>query len=62
VTAGDFNGDGKTDLAVSDGNGNTISILWGQGDGTFVGQVNCGAGDIPYSVVAAISITTARPT
>jgi hypothetical protein len=27
-------------------------VLWGLGDGTFQGQLNCGTGDIPYSVVA----------
>lgn len=35
IVAADFNGDGKADLAVSDGIGNTVSILLGNGDGTF---------------------------
>jgi hypothetical protein len=34
IAAGDFNGDGKLDLAVSNSNG-TISVFLGQGDGTF---------------------------
>lgn len=34
VAAGDFNGDGKPDLAVGDLFG-TVTILWGNGDGTF---------------------------
>src|SRR5947199_1149048 len=35
IVAADFNNDGKADLAVSDGIGNTVSILLGNGDGTF---------------------------
>src|SRR5207245_10549452 len=35
IVAGDFNGDGKLDLAVADFTDNTISILLGNGDGTF---------------------------
>lgn len=32
---GDFNGDGKRDLAVANHNSGTVSILLGNGDGTF---------------------------
>ena len=35
VTVGDFNGDGRQDLAVANVNDNTVSILLGNGDGTF---------------------------
>jgi len=34
LTAGDFNGDGKLDLAVADDVGNEIDIFLGNGDGT----------------------------
>src|SRR5882762_1408427 len=35
VAVGDFNGDGKQDLAVANLNDNTLSVLLGNGDGTF---------------------------
>jgi FG-GAP-like repeat/FG-GAP repeat len=35
VAVGDFNGDGKLDLAVTNKDANTVSILLGNGDGTF---------------------------
>jgi Bacterial Ig-like domain (group 3)/FG-GAP-like repeat len=47
---GDFNGDGKTDLAVEEGT--TIAILLGNGDGTFAasGSVNSGSTGSPIAV------------
>jgi hypothetical protein len=36
IVAGDFNNDGRTDLAVTDTALNAVSILMGNGDGTFV--------------------------
>ena len=35
MAEGDFNNDGKLDLAVSNSSGNTVSIFLGNGDGTF---------------------------
>jgi FG-GAP repeat protein len=35
VAMGDFNGDGKLDLAVANQNSNDVSVLLGNGDGTF---------------------------
>ncbi len=35
AAVGDFNGDGKVDLAVVNENDNTVSVLIGNGDGTF---------------------------
>jgi len=35
VAVGDFNGDGKLDLAVANNDGGNVSILLGNGDGTF---------------------------
>lgn len=39
ITAADFNGDGNADLAVADETGQNISILLGNGDGTFQNPV-----------------------
>jgi hypothetical protein len=50
VAAGDFNGDGRLDLAVANQNANSVSILFGNGDGTFKPAVNYGAGTIPRAV------------
>jgi hypothetical protein len=52
VAVGDFNGDGKLDLAVANyvyPNG-TVSVLLGNGDGTFQGARSFAAGDLPESV------------
>src|SRR5580658_1154106 len=50
VAVGDFNGDGKLDLAVANEGSNNISILLGMGDGTFQAAVDYGAGTAPDSV------------
>jgi hypothetical protein len=39
VRGGDFNNDGTLDLAVANANDNTVSILLGNGDGTFTAVV-----------------------
>ncbi|HMK49662.1 MAG TPA: VCBS repeat-containing protein, partial [Thermodesulfovibrionales bacterium] len=42
--------DGRTDLAVANLDGDTVSILLGNGDGTFQAAIDYGAGDYPLSV------------
>jgi hypothetical protein len=50
VAAGDFNGDGKLDLAAANGGSNNVSVLLGRGDGTFQPAVNYAAGSAPSTV------------
>src|ERR1700736_2177911 len=44
LATGDFNHDGFIDLAVANGPGGIISILLGNGDGTFLPAVNYASG------------------
>ena len=50
---GDFNGDGKSDLVMVDGNVDTTSILLGNGNGMFQARQSFSTGDGPRSVVVA---------
>jgi hypothetical protein len=50
VVVGDFNRDGKLDSAVANENDNTVSVLLGNGDGTFSTESTQAAGPFPYSV------------
>jgi uncharacterized protein (TIGR03437 family) len=58
VIAGDFNGDGNIDLAVTNygsdtGVGGNVAIFLGKGDGTFTVGPTSSAGTAPVSLVAA---------
>ena len=50
ISVGDFNGDGAADLAVATINSNHVSVLLGNGDGSFQAQVNYVTGDGPNVV------------
>jgi hypothetical protein len=50
VAVGDFDGDGRLDLAVANVGSNNVSVLLGNGDGTFRPAVNYAAGTYPGSV------------
>ncbi len=52
LTTADFNADGKLDLAVANSTANTVSILLGQGDGTFAPKVDYATGKQPKAVAA----------
>jgi hypothetical protein len=52
IAVGDFNGDGKLDLATANYDAWSVTILLGNGDGTFTAGANGPilAGNVPYSV------------
>ena len=50
VIGGDFNADGHLDLTTANVFANTVSILLGQGDGTFGAAQDFGVGRFPESV------------
>jgi hypothetical protein len=49
IAAADFNGDGKVDLVVANGN-NNISVLLGKGNGSFQAAVSYAAGANPSAL------------
>jgi uncharacterized repeat protein (TIGR01451 family) len=53
IAIGNFNGDGKADLAVTNTYSNTISIFPGNGNGTFQSSVSYPAGNSPHSIATA---------
>ena len=67
VAAGDFDGDGNIDLAVvnngnaSIGDDGSVSILLGNGDGTFRAAVNISAGKNPVAIAVADFNGDGRP-
>jgi hypothetical protein len=50
AAVGDFNGDGHLDLAITNGGDNALSILTGNGDGTFQTQQTFPVGSTPGGV------------
>ena len=61
IAAGDFTGDGRTDLAVANTYDGTVSVLLGNGDGTFQPQITYAAGSYPCASWRATSLATAGP-
>ena len=64
ITSGDLDGDGYLDLVVSRGGGNlstVLSILMGNGDGTFQDPVEQNVGDFPVGVAVAGFNVDGRP-
>jgi FG-GAP-like repeat len=53
VVTGDFDGDGKVDLAVANSGSNTVSILLGNGDGSFRPAVSYATDSSPVALVAS---------
>ncbi len=52
IATGDFNGDGRWDLATVNGTSDDVSVLLGNGNGTFRSAVSFGVGKIPLALVA----------
>lgn len=54
IVAADFNQDGKADLAAANYAGNSVMILYGNGDGTFTASaLSPATGNAPYGMAAA---------
>ncbi|MDB5294175.1 MAG: hypothetical protein JWO31_158, partial [Phycisphaerales bacterium] len=58
--AGDFNGDGRLDIAVADYGADTVHVLAGNGDGTLAAAADFPAGDGPFQILAADFDTDGR--
>ncbi len=52
IATGDFNGDGRTDLAVTSFDDNLCFVLMGKGDGTFDAPRSFATGAAPLDVIA----------
>ena len=50
IAVGDFNGDSKLDIAVANAGSGDVSLLLGNGDGTFQAAVNYSAGNSPNAI------------
>jgi hypothetical protein len=53
VVTGDFNRDGKADFVLANGAGDSISVFFGNGDGSFGAPQDYQAGDGPVSIISA---------
>ncbi len=56
VAKGDFNGDGKLDLAVANGSTHSIQIMLGNGDGTFTAGASFSVGSGTASVPTSMAV------
>ena len=52
-TAGDFDEDGRLDLAVADAGGSFVSLLFGRADGTLAANRSIATGSAPWSLAVA---------
>ena len=53
VTNADFDGDGKVDLVAQNSGSNSVSVLLGNGDGTFRDKQDFAVGAVPTAVTSA---------
>ena len=52
TASGDFNGDGRLDLAIANSNDNTVSVVMGNPDGSFQAKVDYPVGTSPIALLA----------
>jgi hypothetical protein len=52
MVTGDFNGDGKIDIAAVNHGSNNVSVLLGNGGGTFQAATNYAVGNTPYAITS----------
>ncbi len=52
IVTGDFNGDGILDVATANQGSNTVSVLFGLGNGTFKPAVTIPVGKVPSALIA----------
>ena len=52
IATGDFNGDGHVDIATVNSTSDDISVLLGNGNGTFQSAISFGVGKIPLALIA----------
>jgi len=50
IAASDVNGDGKVDMVTTNSTFNDVSVLLGNGDGTFGAPMSLAAGKVPASL------------
>jgi|SRR5580704_2321299 len=62
VAVGDFNRDGNSDIAVVNSTSNTVSVLLGNGDGTFKSKVDYATGTLLKASRSEISTETGSQT
>ena len=60
VAVGDLNGDGRSDLVVTNGSSTSVSVLLGNGDGTFQPQSTYASGVTPSASPLVTSMATVR--
>src|SRR6185437_2058079 len=61
IAAGDFNVDGRTDIAISDENADLVDVLIGNGDGTFASPLQLPTGTGPVGLVTGEFLGAAHP-
>ena len=61
ITAADFNGDARADLAVTNTTADTMAVFMNNGNGTFAARVDYTTGSTAYGITAADFNGDARP-